>query len=515
MPNPIRTNPLAGLLTGTGVIGTASAAMSVVLLFAGVQAVTPPTETPAAPAVAAPASAAWTETPATTVLTAALENPPAGWVKDGETQRSATPPFPYSCPLPGIAASTALSRAYTVNGVHLQVTELAYTAGLGAEAAALQKNNTRVCAADAKVTGGSATGMLPGQDPRLVTTDLSGAQAAVASWRRGDVITAVTAPPGAPLPALAGAFDKALTGRLGPACANLDSTLQDGSRSPYSTAGYAAFTKDTKVSIPDVVLPTAAADPAVAQSRPDTTPGPDLVPVKANPHPLPDYPVYPDMPKHVEAPTLPDAPAAKPTLEATVKVPAEERTGPGCGWSFTGMRPVPFDAAAADQTATRLTADAATKLQADAGTWQHDVLAYWSAYATYRKAADDYNAYKAKVEAVNKAWDTIAAQWDDYHQAMDDYRAKQADRADFLTRQKAAQAQFDKQTATCQAPVASPTATPTPSPLATATSSPTATTSRAPSPSSSCPAQRPAILDQQAPGEPKEPARPADPHPKG
>ncbi|ACL42332.1 hypothetical protein Achl_4381 (plasmid) [Pseudarthrobacter chlorophenolicus A6] len=523
------------LLTGTGIITAIAAATTAALVMIGM----PPAVEAGPPAPAAPhiVTADWKLAPATAVLTEALNNPPAGWAKQGDLQQLVTAPLPYSCPQPAMAPSVSLARTYTSGGTRFQVATLAYTAGIGAEAMQRQAANAYICAgAETGLTLWSVNG--PGLDARQAITNRGGVRAAVLSFRRGDVITYVTGAPSDPLQTLAKAFDDALTGPLSKVCVNPGSTAADATRSPWSAAGYSQFTQEAKVAIPEVPLPatgqetatpSAPASPAPAAGPAPTPapttgaafirvpiPAPGLVTRTAEPMDRPSFPVSPAMPAAVPEPAEPQAPAAKATTEATLQVPASDTGGPGCGWAFTGMKPLAFDETAATKASTVLLEQARTKLEADAKAWQANVVTYWTDYARYKKDAEAYNAYTARVDEVNKAWSAISATWDTYNRAVEDREQKTAQRAEFIARQNQARKDFETKQAQCAAaPAPSPTATPSPSPSPTGTPSPSPTTSPSPAPTETalpgCPADRPAILDQTAPEVPSEPTPPADP----
>lgn len=523
--------PSTAVLAGTGIVTAVAGLTTLAMVLIGM----PPAADPAPKAAADPTiiTADWKQSPATGVLTDALNNPPSGWSKQGDLQQLVTAPLPYSCPQPGLAPSVSLARTYTSGSSRFQVITLAYTAGIGAEAMNRQGANAYICAGPE--TGLSLWGVNgPGSDAKQAVTTRGGVRASVLSFRRGDVITYVTGSPNDPLQNLAKAFDDNLTRRLGPVCANPESTVADAARSPWSAGGYKPYTEDATVAIADVPLPstepttaptgpapspaaTPAPSPAATLER-VSLPAPDLVDHTAAPMSRPAFPVAPAMPAPVTEPEPPAAPAPKATLSTTVQVAANDTTGPGCGWAFTGMKPLAFDDEAAAKTRTALLAETKAKLESDAKAWQASVLAYWRSYATYKEQAKTYNAYAARVDEVNKAWTVIADSWDRYDQAVKDRDRKVAQRADFIARQDTARKDYEAKMAQCAAvPAPSPSASPTPSPTPVPTPSPTpsqspsATPSPSPSVPPGCPPERPAILDQQAPDVPSEPAKPAPP----
>lgn len=519
----ISRNPLTALITGTGTLAAVSALAVTGLVLVGLPGVNSEGQEQTA-GLSAPAQANWRETPAATALTTALSSPPAGWSADGDIQQAVTAPLPYSCPLPGAAASTALARSFNAGGHQVRVTALAYTAGLGAEALRLQLANTNVCASDASVRSSTLNG--PARDARLTTTSRGGIATATVLSRRGDVITYITGSPGAPLQDLARALDPVLAGALNGVCLNQESAAGDSSRSPFAPAGYLPFTEEIKVSVPKPALPTEP--PSV---KAVDVPAPILVPEVAKPLREPDYPVYPPMPAPVALPAAPKAPAEAVT-ETAVPVPAEDKAGPGCGWAFAGMTAPLFDAEKAKTARNTLAAEANTKLIAGVRDWQEKTAAYWAEYAAYEKDAAAYNAYRTAVNEVNSVWSSIARSWADFREKDTTYRAAVQARDDFTARKADAEASFAAATERCNAPapVAEPSAAPVPTPTASPTApaemesdepsvsipapSASATPSPAPTKKQGCPAVRPQILDQSAPSVPDQPVPPADPRPK-
>lgn len=513
----------AAVFAGTGIVTVIAGLTTLAMVLIGL----PPAVVATAQAEAGPdiATAAWKQSPATAVLADALNNPPAGWEQQGDLQQLVTAPLPYSCPQPGMAPSVSLARTYTSGGARFQVISLAYTAGIGAEAMSRQATNAYLCAgAETSLALGGVGG--PGLDAKQATTSRGGVRASVVSFRRGDVITYVTGSPNDPLHSLATAFDTGLTSRLTRVCVNQESTVADANRSPWSGAGHQQFTEEATATIPDVPLPSTGLATVVPTAPPTSgpaeepaptpsaalirvpIPAPGLVDRTVTPMSRPSFPVSPAMPAKVPEPAEPQAPEAKATTETTLRVPANDTSGPGCGWAFTGMKPLAFDDEAATKARTALLTEARTKLEADAKTWQASVVTYWTDYARYQKDAETYNAYAVKVDEVNSAWSTIATSWANYDSAVRERDRKVAERDNFIARQDAARTDYDAKNAQCQEvpepePSASPSASPSPSP--SATPSPSA------SPQPGCPAERPAVLDQAAPEVPSEPVRPADP----
>lgn len=528
------------LFGGAGAVAVISLAATAVLAVAGFPPLEDTGPTPPAPEAAATA-VSWTQTPAATTLASVLENPPPGWKTDGDLQRAVVAPLPYSCPVQNSAASTSLARSFTVDGTRMRVTVQAYTAGLGAEALSQMYSSAPTCAgAEGAVASSPIYGDSPGQDGQVASVSHGGQRSSVASFRLGDVVAFVTGSNAQALINAAVDLDEVLEGALKGVCANTASSAADASRSPFSLAGYKTFTEPESVSIPAVPLPsttkesgTASPSAAPAPSpaaRPGLTaypvPSPELVSNTAEPMDEPTFPVWPAMPKPVSLPQAPESPAAAATTKKTFRVPANDATGPGCGWSFTGLKAPGFDAGAAEASKEKQSEEAMASLVAGAKTWQSDVLTYWESYAEYEKKASAYNKYAEKVAETNRAWAATAVKWEEYWAEMDQFNSRQAARDDFLERQESARSEYETQLKVCAAPQPKPTEapeapeeeaepTPTDSPSATPSPSPspTATEDPAPEPREGCPAEKPAILSETAPAVPDMPREPEDPRP--
>ena len=523
-----RTAPF--LFGGAGVISAVAALATAALVFTGGSQM----DSTAAPEPPEPptATAAWSQSPASVALASALDAGPAGWEKDGQLQRNVSAPAPYSCPLPGIAPATSVTQSYKAGGTNIRVTAQAFTAGLGAEAMVLQSSNAPVCA------GGSSglylTGVVdgqPGTEVESAAVSRGGVRSQVTVFRRGDVLVFVMGQDSSRVMDLANVMDRHLDTKLDGVCVNEDSAVGDGRRSPFSTSGYSRYETDTEVAIPEVKMPAAPKKADGSEVEKTALPAAVLVKDPVQQADVPEYPVAPAMPEFKEFPKAPEAPAAKATTVSAVKVPADDRQGPGCGWAFTGMSAPMFNKDAAAAESARIVAAEKTRLEKAAGAWKQSVASYWSTYDEYKAAAAEYTAYANEVTKVNAAWDRIAEQWDDYRNRLKEFEDKTAERRDFLERRDAAAKDFAAATAKCTAETKAaeekakadkekadeaaedltknpvdgalpqhPAVTPSPSPSTTV---------------QPCTVTRPEILDEPVPAEPSRPSEPAPPAAQG
>lgn len=441
-------HPAVALATGVLCLTSVTASGLVALQMSGMPMVLPRDPAPAVAEAATPVaiSAVLADSPASTSLTALLEEPPEKWKPDGPLQSAVALPVPYSCDI-GAAPSVALARSFKAGKVSVQVVSAAYTAGLGAEAMDELLDNASDCAGSSVDVDGEDLDT-PGVEAHRDYTTKSGRTMQVVTFRRGDVLTFLVGKADERLRKLAGQLDKKLTGTLNDVCADQKSDAGDAARSPWSTDDYKPFTRTSTVAIRAVSPPQVPAD-AGYQAVP--MPAPKLKVKAAHPAAEPSYPVWPLMPEARKVPKPPKSPVAQPATSSKVRVLAEDAAGPGCGWAFTGMAPVPYDAEEAAAANRERTHAAEEKLATGVEKWQQSVLDYWAAYARYQREVKEYKDYAATVAKVNKAWDKIAAQWDDYWKKYDVYQQALAERSAFFTRRDNARANYRNALAACEA----------------------------------------------------------------
>lgn len=443
----------AFLLGGAGTIAATAAALTAALVLTGGPGFeADPSSSTGEPAVQA---AAWSETPAAQTLTRALAEAPEGWNHSGGMQTGVSAPAPFSCPLPGIAPSVSYTQAYDAAGGRIQVTLQAYTAGLGAEAMVLQSANAPVCAGPG--SGLYQSGIIEGgrgAEHEVAAGTRGGVRTQVSVFRSGDVLAFISGTGADTVSRAADALSEHLAPAMAQVCRDTGSKTDDGRRSPFSSSGYEPMRRPVEVAISPVEKPAAprVKDDAGAMATVPRTeiPAPVIVEKPAERAEVPDHPVAPEMPAFTDFPEAPEAPAPKATTTASVQVRTDDTQGPGCGWKFTGMRAPAFNQDEASAEASRLMAEAETKLKDGAGRWQEQVRDYWIAYEDYRLQAVEYQRYAKDVAKVNEAWERIGKQWADYRSKLEDYDAKVAERQTFLDRQKAAESSWQGEMSRCE-----------------------------------------------------------------
>jgi len=452
-------------------------------------------------------------TPAEVVVSLVLAAPPvlpSGAVPVTALQGVPSSPVDLVCGTrSGPGPVTAAGRGWTVaNGSQVTnfragytVTVSAFGAGQGAVAfRALAGQVNEHCANKSGTAHIVASTGAAGVDAATVWVNRSGGATTAFFWRRGDVVAMVaTTGPSAPM-GLVKEYDARIAAALAGVCVNADSTVSDGTRSPYvNKAGFTGLTLRAPVGLPADIAPP----PPMATQALVILPAVKL-PVE------PDVPFWPlDLPSPVPAPRAPAIPAF-PALTTTAPVRVQDEQGPGCGWSFTGQ-PVPaFDAAAAASDAAADAETAATALAAKVTSYTAEVPAYQAAYTSYLADVRAFQSYAQAVDTVAAAWDVIRVGQAQYKDAMVLYAAAVAASDAFLAQQSAATATYDSSVAACAG------STPTsPPPTPGSTGSPTLpapTVSPAP-PDTVCPPVPAPIMSQPAPTVPPSPTPPADPRP--
>lgn len=314
-------------------------------------------------------------------------------------------------------------------------------------------------------------------------------------------------------------------------CKNPDSPRSDFSRNPYvSPDTFTGLLADREVRSPKL-LPQKVSD----QDLPGTAEV--TLPVQ------PQFPYWPlALPNPVPRPTKPVPPAAM--MESkTIQVRVDDPEGPGCGWAFTGQVPPPFDQAAADQAAAAATEAAVKAIDTDAERYRKEAEVYNAAVPKYIDATVVWNQYAVQVAETATKWNAQRAAQERYARDVEEYNNAVRRYNDFVTRQAAANQNYQEQLALCAAqPQPEPTVEPTVAITHTRTQTRTQTQEPQPSvqPTSpapvtpdvvpsvtatpegfapmqvvTCPPVRPAILDQAPPAIPDQPVPPADPRPEG
>ena len=217
-------------------------------------------------------------------------------------------------------------------------------------------------------------------------------------------------------------------------CASVTSSTQAHLRNPLDPS-YEGKLRSRIVALNATALRDIERDVTPQPERLWTEPRPDRATT-----PLPDYPdslavSLPAAPANVAAPAWPNTPETTTSVNESVR----DATGPGCGWSFTGLTEPDFDAEKAQRSS-----DARAERATDTLTQQ------WTEYTAQRVAyQQEYRDYRTAVAARNdwarEATQRIAvAWWNEYDTQVQQYR-------DEVTAWEKARKQWEQRAAACDA----------------------------------------------------------------
>jgi hypothetical protein len=265
-----------------------------------------------------------------------------------------------------LTLSTSTSSSYSPFDVVAEID--VYGAGLGGLVVANTLSSISSCAGDyveTTYTTGFSGFIASG-------VDVSGSSILDVTLRRGDVVVSLYAFPtdyesaSTEVSALASAINLQLTPTLATTCPNENAPATASSRNP-TQSDYRPYTAATEVVTPPVQI-----------ARPNL----DLVygtPPVVSPPPAGSVTTEPSPPA---VPTV--------ALSITLRVPAPDTVGPGCGWAFTAM--VPPAAPTTSGSFETEKAAAITKLESAWVQWPAVAAAYLQAEAHYVSDLASYDA---------------------------------------------------------------------------------------------------------------------------
>lgn len=401
-------------------------------------------------------------------------------VLGGDLRWGQAMPLPFGCAAPPVAMSATSERGRTQVGLFVTPT------GFGGRS----MGHLATC--------GQASDAVAG----AVRLPVTGGQ--VLAFSRGDVIvTVVSSDRGSQE---VKEVEARLVAALDGVCSDLDPAVDDARRNPRA-ADYTELTVPTLVTIPR--SGSYALDPA---SLPQPFDAPDTV--------MPAGLEGPPAPQVVERPE-PLEPAGQEVVESTVRVPAKDVTGPGCGWKFTSAAaPVVEDQDVASRR-EQVVADETARLLDEQAAWVQRAAELAAAADVYTEQVRAWNDYVAAVGQVRLSWDEQALLLRTWQGAHDRWEDDDAERAAWVQRHDAALEEYQDQVLACtqetpdegedvqQLPSSSPTPAATDQPTSVTSPSPEPTsTPRRPQTRPGCPPVRPDILDEVEPYVGPEPQRP-------
>lgn len=227
---------------------------------------------------------------------------------------------------------------------------------------------------------------------------------------RGDAIVSVVSDDSGLLDKLVpwyqGKLEEAL---VSSSCAALDETADDASRSfYYDSNGYTGTTKSEKVTVDDKVLavssPQLLADNSMSVTKAFVDPQAKST-VKQPLNPLPSG-METNLPTAPSAPSIsvkPDAPAT----EKTVTYQIADKTGPGCGWTWSGQKTPEFNEDVIDANQATILKNAKTELKNNIATYNKAIVAWSSQTALAMSFQTSWDDYVNKTNAVYASWNDL------------------------------------------------------------------------------------------------------------
>lgn len=452
---------------------------------------------------ALPASVAGSDSAASATVAATIATSVPGYTGPADAAVGAGQMTAYPCIIT-LPTQPVVGRHRTFNsaGRSVEVTVSAFPAGTGLWTLAETNAQSERCAQEFPAVSTSNTEDGPG----VAATRVNVPAGTALTFRRGDVLVRVQGQ-ASDVDTIGGALDETLATQLS-ACADQVGAPGDERRNPWlDGVPYQGLFVDTRVTTPEKGLP---APPAGVRPVPV-----NAVPIVFGEVPLPSRPADPvwpaELPAAMAEPIAPVPVGPEPTT-ATVKVPREDRIGPGCGWAFTSAAAPAVDEAALAARAAALQNETLSNLRAKQDSWAPAVITFYRRWQNYRIAAAKYVQYSRSVAAVAAAWQQIQTERDVYFELLAAYEQAVTARTDFLSAQRDALTAYTAAIAECSLPLPSST----PAPLPSVSGSPAPSTSPIPDPIESrvgCPPTKPEILSQLPPVLPPEPTPPPDPRP--
>jgi hypothetical protein len=484
--------------------------------------------------------------PAEKFINTVLGDNYAGMKRTGERQPVALTPTGYACGRMEAPPAISGMRQYnTSDGARILAVDV-YISGAGAGAFKAIMNGVQSCPERGAWVSQWAVNTVGVEGAMVTVTRQNGRKTSTVYWREGDVVFKLSGGNTANLVSQAETVNKNTRKSLTEVCSDTKSSKRDASRSPWlgNYKQHSAVYTIALNAVPEP-QPTDLTVPYVSQLAPPLT-----INTVTRPTP-PGEPFWPDgLPKEPATPVKPSPPGDQVTWKE-VHVQAEDVTGPGCGWVFTGQTAPVYDRekTAADLETKTLAAE--EWVRGKQTEWVAAMNEYYVQWAEYEKDAKKWNKYARKVTKTTAAWNVIRADQERYAAELVKYNTAVAAKGVFLTQQATAK-QFYADTfvycanrpdstpaptvtapappkpkpsvtnPTTPTPTVTPTVTvtPTPTPVVTnpeiATPTPSVTTEGYPRGVTgySCPPVKPAILGMKPPTIPTKPVPPADPRPK-
>lgn len=227
---------------------------------------------------------------------------------------------------------------------------------------------------------------------------------------RGDAIVSVLSSDSGLLDKLVpwyqGKLEEAL---VASSCASLDETAADASRSfYYDSNAYTGTTRSEKVAVDDPIL--AASSPQLLASNGMSVARTFMDPQDKSTVRQPLSPLPAGM--ETNLPTAPTAPSISvkpdlPATEKTVTYQIADKTGPGCGWTWSGQKTPKFDEEVIKANQKTTLKNAKTELRNNIATYNKSIVSWSSQTAMAMSFQTSWDDYVSKSDAIYASWNDL------------------------------------------------------------------------------------------------------------
>lgn len=227
---------------------------------------------------------------------------------------------------------------------------------------------------------------------------------------RGDAIVSVLSSDSGLLDKLVpwyqGKLEEAL---VASSCSSLDETAADASRSfYYDSNAYTGTTRSEKVAVEDPIL--AASSPQLLASNGMSVARTFMDPQDKSTVKQPLSPLPAGM--ETNLPTAPTAPSISvkpdlPATEKTVTYQIADKTGPGCGWTWSGQKTPKFDEGVIKANQKITLKNAKTELRNNIATYNKSIVSWSSQTALAMSFQTSWDDYVSKSAAIYASWNDL------------------------------------------------------------------------------------------------------------
>lgn len=256
---------------------------------------------------------------------------------------------------------------------------------------------------------------------------------------RGDAIVSVLSDDGGKVDKASGWYMKRIDeGLKTTSCAAVDETAADANRSfYYDPNSYVGTIKQETVTVKDPILdssaPQALVDTGMDVGK--TFPDPKTQNISVPEAPVPQN-VPGSLPNAPEPPTFQSRPKTPPSSKV-VSYQVADRTGPGCGWDWSGQKVPKFNDSVLQDNRNITIRNARTELRNSISDYNRQAVDWSTQSAMEMSFQSQWDAYVNSTNAVYASWKTVndaraavRPSWMSYVDAMNVWSGWDQDQAD-------------------------------------------------------------------------------------